>query len=135
MYYVVCQGKHADTFNIWNILGLIIVVFGFLMYSLAPDITADEYSEFIPMTGAAGQFVYITDDIKRLPYHDYYQRRKSFDIGSSPSYKIKKQQFISSQINKRAESDFNNNNNNISGSVLPKAYHGSLKENTNGQIV
>ena len=112
------MGQHAESFSVYNLIGLVIVVTGFLLYSLAPDVSDD--SEFMPATGAGGQMIYITDDSQRLPHNIYNRRRASFDINTIASYQAIRDQF--KQKYKTNKSD-----------IL--AVHGSYNNSTDATVV
>ena len=83
------MGKEAEQWSWWTVSGLLVVVVGFLLYSLVTD---DDSGEWLPVQGAAGQVVYIAEEpvAKSLARHQQQQlllqrpRRHSFDMTSSP---------------------------------------------------
>lgn len=83
------MGEDVERFSIWNMVGLALVVVGFLLYSLVTD---DETGEFIVPTGpSAGHSMYLTENFPSSTEIAYYvgrhepERRYSFDFHSSPS--------------------------------------------------
>ena len=95
------MGGDVEALSLYNLLGIVFVVVGFLLYSLVPDAAgtlgagsgADEGGleycrEFVVPTGASGHCLYVTeflpsaDALSALPAQE---RRHSFDFHSSPS--------------------------------------------------
>ena len=78
------MGEEAEQWSWWTASGLLVVVVGFLLYSLVTD---DDSGEWLPAQGAAGQVVYVTHDAAHdahLLAHQQQRRRHSFDMTSSP---------------------------------------------------
>lgn len=93
------MGGDVEALSLYNLLGIVFVVGGFLLYSLVPEATTQglgettdgrEYCrEFVVPTGASGHSLYLTE---YLPHADILpeeppvsERRHSFDFHSSPS--------------------------------------------------
>jgi len=82
------MGKDRESWSWGNCIGLIVVVIGFLLYSLVGD---SETGEILPAQQAAGQMMYIADSDHHhslLALGESEQRlikrRHSFDVASSP---------------------------------------------------
>lgn len=73
------MGKEAEEWSWLNACGLLVVVVGFLIYSLMTD----ENGEFMPVQGAAGQMMYVTEAPPVSNAH-LRRRRHSFDATRSP---------------------------------------------------
>lgn len=97
------MGADVEALSLYNLLGIVLVVGGFLLYSLVPDaamVAAEgeapeyEYSrEFVVPTGASGHSLYITEYLPLVhdPAAPVHERRHSFDFHSSPSVRDAKQ--------------------------------------------
>lgn len=84
------MGEDVETFSIYNMVGLVLVVVGFLAYSIVQEGETGEF--MVPTTGAAqGHGMYLTEYFPSVSELDYYyghrqpERRHSFDFHSSPS--------------------------------------------------
>lgn len=76
------MGDDVESFSYYNCIGLVLVVLGFLLYSVVPDAEA---GEFIIPTVPAGQSVYLSEHYPSVDTKKAERRRHSFDFHSSPS--------------------------------------------------
>lgn len=78
------MGREAEQWSWWTGAGLLVVVVGFLLYSLVTD--ADT-GDWLPAQGAGGQMVYVVEepvDLHNLHKSFNRARRHSFDVTDSP---------------------------------------------------
>ena len=93
------MGTDCEPFSWYDVSGLTLVLVGFLMYSLVVD---QENGDIMPVQGAAGQMIFVTDDMIKTPsqhgdnaftngrdgesngVYGYRRRSNSFDVSSSP---------------------------------------------------
>ena len=85
------MGDEAERWSWWNGAGLVVVVVGFLLYSLLAD--ADT-GDWLPAQGPSGQMLYIVEEPVSASMHrsssgggqlqQRRPRRHSFDVTSSP---------------------------------------------------
>lgn len=87
------MGEDVEDFSIYNMIGLVLVVVGFLLYSIVNDPERQEHGEFMVPQIQAGHSLYLTEYFPSVSELDYYyhhndssgERRHSFDFHSSPS--------------------------------------------------
>lgn len=79
------MGADVESFSMYNMIGLLLVVMGFLLYSLVPDAESGEF--LVPTGPTAGHGMYMTEYFPSVSTKDYHKsdRRHSFDFHSSPS--------------------------------------------------
>ena len=75
------MGREAESWSWWTGGGLLVVVVGFLLYSLVTD--ADS-GDWLPAQGAAGQMCFIVEEPVELQKSFNRPRRYSFDVTDSP---------------------------------------------------
>jgi hypothetical protein len=96
------MGGDTEEGSIWNTVGLLFVVFGFLIYALAPSDDSVTVHEVMPMQGPSGQMTFVVDELPDAPLQAVSAaiktimrprtRRRSFDMNASPSYQALQQQ-------------------------------------------
>jgi hypothetical protein len=83
------MGEDVESFSVYSMVGLALVVIGFLLYSIVSDAERGEF--MVPTGPAAGHSMYLTEYFPSASELDYYygkhepERRHSFDFHSSPS--------------------------------------------------
>ena len=104
------MGREAERWSWWTGAGLLVVVMGFLLYSLVTD---KDSGDWLPAQGAAGQMVFIVEEPVELQKSFSRARRHSFDVTDSPLVmaslqqrkRAAQQRFIQQRKSSRAEAE------------------------------
>ena len=104
------MGREAERWSWWTGAGLLVVVVGFLLYSLVSD--ADS-GDWLPAQGAAGQMLYVVQEPVELHSAFHRARRHSFDVTDSPLVlahaeerkRVAKQRYLQQRKSSRAAAE------------------------------